>query len=109
MATLLDGVVLAPASGTNVFLTSLVFHVIDGAGEPPLIDVSLGTTSNILMANGALVDASQVPIRQLPEPLTGLFLGLGVAVSALAQRRQSNGRASVPASEPLGTSHTPLP
>jgi hypothetical protein len=43
---------------------------------------------------------SSMPITQSPEPSTGLLLGLGVAVSALAQRRQRLGRASVPASRP---------
>lgn len=77
----------APASGTNIWLTSLVFHVIDGAGGVPVIDVTLGTSSNILQANGVVVDPADVPITLIPEPMNAVLLGLGIALAAAGGRR----------------------
>ena len=83
----------AAASGTDIWLTSLVFHVISGAGGPPVIDVTLGTSSNILQANDTVVDPDTVPITLIPEPVTGLLFALGLAGAVAGGARRRSRRA----------------
>jgi hypothetical protein len=83
----------AAGSGTNFWLTSLVFHVIDGAGAPPIIDVTLEAGGNVILANGVTLDPASVPITLIPEPSTGLLLVEGLAAATLLRRgRRSRAR-----------------
>jgi hypothetical protein len=83
----------SPASGTNIWLSSLVFHVDDASGGPPILDVTLEAAGNVLHSYDVDVDPADVPITLIPEPATAAMLGLGLAL-ALRRGRRAWRRAS---------------
>lgn len=83
-----EGFLPAAESGTNIWLTSLVFHVLDGSGAPPIIDVTITAAGNVIYANDAEIDPADVPITLIPEPATGLLVAMGLLVSVLGGARR---------------------
>lgn len=77
----------AAASGTHVWLTSLVFHVDNPLGLVDGFLVTLETSSNVLYSNDDYVDPADVPITRIPEPTSLGLLLLGIGVALRARRR----------------------
>jgi hypothetical protein len=87
----------ATASGNNIWIATLVFHVAAiGDGQSTIELTLLGNGSTIITANGQNI-SDQVPVggtfvvntTSVPEPTTALLIGFGLVGLTLAGRRQS--------------------
>lgn len=87
----------AEASGTNIWIASLVFHA-NGFGPQADSVIQLGFSydaGHVIYANDHEIQFVDVPItllNPLPEPVTGLLLFVGVVVAGLCGVRQSRRR-----------------
>jgi hypothetical protein len=93
------GLGFAQATGSGVWIASVVWHVADvGDGEAD-ISVSLLNNGNIVRSNGINLDASQIPVngvngewsfqvKTIPEPSLVALLGLGALGLGYAGRRR---------------------
>jgi hypothetical protein len=86
----------AVASGSNIWIASLVFHV-DEPFESALIGLTLEAGGNVLRVNDVELDPAGVALSKpikisglpvVPEPTTAVLIGLGVLGLAVAGRRK---------------------
>jgi hypothetical protein len=77
----------AAASGLDIWIASLVFHVDNPLGLVDGFLVTLETSSNVLYSNGVTIDPADVPITRIPEPASLGLLLLGIGVALRAHRR----------------------
>jgi hypothetical protein len=88
------GFVATSATGNNIWLSSLVFHVIDAENHlsSTEIEVSVSNGGNTVFANSVEQKGStttSAPIQvNLPEPTTALLIGFGLLGLGLAGRRK---------------------
>lgn len=87
------GLGTAPATGNNLWLTTLVFHVGDVGDGESTIELTLDAAGTIVQVNdadisGGVTTAGTFTISTVPEPTTALLIGFGLVGLTLAGRRQ---------------------
>lgn len=84
------GLGTAAATGNNIWIASLVFHVAANGG-PTVLDLTFAAAGTVMQVNNTDVQGSTTTSGSftiIPEPTTALLIGFGLAGLALAGRRQ---------------------